>query len=410
MAFSRTTASIVAFLLAVLLGFSVFIQLNFGKTSVKQIQAFLSFGSQGINGADFMVKVEFALLVVTLPILFLLSLFFTNISVGYQGSLVFLGVLMTATLFSILSTFSIDADSKNSSESYRDYRDAIVSEDQIMANGSSIVHIFVEGMPPKLLFSGVSNTKNQDLLIDAIGESSIFGAVKSVKSGGTIAGMASSMCGTSFLPREFSDRKGGNFLFSQMECISDVTFSAGYSNLFLGAASGDFQSKREFLEAHNVEVLERSTWLSIGSPSADSWGQSVHDDRILSHSRAAVNSLVNSGDRFYVSVLTLDTHYPYYLSDSCLQDANFSSTDAAEAYECSTQLVVDFIGWLNENLATPTLLVIQGDHAPGFGLATGDEVLFLAGCLGGSFSANSVLPSSTSEIRDSILEYSISCR
>lgn len=398
-----------------LIGFSAFIHLNFGATSPQQVVTVISFGLEGIAGLGTMLKLEFFLLVMALPISTSLAILNAHSLARGRVAPIALALLLLVATAAVGGTFTSGVNSERTQQEEGSQQGegspttSHPTDAQIAQFGTNIIHVFIEGMPPSLVFDSGESTRLQERLHEAVGSNSLAVPVNAGAISATIDGMASSMCGVTSLPPGFSDAGSANFLLTHGTCISDVLSSGGYTNLFLGAASGEFQLKQMFMEAHGFLVLERSTWQDIGTPSTNSWGQSINDDRLFSHARAAVNSLQTFEEKYYLVVLSLDTHYPYYLSEECSQRSSLIATGREAAYDCSVEQVERFIAWLRSNLVSPTTLVIQGDHPPPHGASSTTDVMLLAACLGGGGVADTGAPRNTTDIRAFVLELSIRC-
>lgn len=354
-----------------------FLKLNFGTVSWSELVSYLSLGGNGIAGADLLVKIEFVLMVLLLPgfIGFALSVAPLN----YRQRLVTAVALGSVTLFVLLTlspqTYISEATVKD--EGSVEVRDTYTLDpDASLAN---VIHIFVESLPPELSISGEPNREAQDKILRSLGNDSITGSVVAGRVGGTVSAVMSAMCGTSDLPEGYLDSQSNEFMLQNIDCLPEKSHRLGFENIFLQGASGEFQAKEDLLAANGFSVLEKETWLSIGATEISSWGQTIHDDRLMSHSQALANRLLSDRVSFYLSVLTLDSHSPHYIPESCQTQMGDTSRDLA-SYLCSANSVASFIDWYRLTSETATLLVVQGDTPPDSSLTKNSDIFFAYAC------------------------------
>jgi phosphoglycerol transferase len=97
---------------------------------------------------------------------------------------------------------------------------------------------------------------------------------------------------------------------------------------------------------------------------------------MLVHARDTLRSLRNSGSPFMLTLLTLDTHNPPGIFDTCATD---DMVREATALKCSMRAVAGFIADLNaQGYLEDTVVVVMTDHLK----ATGETVDYRA-ALGG---------------------------
>lgn len=190
------------------------------------------------------------------------------------GWALLLTILSGLTLFAAQATFTLTSTTEKTLRAQGVQTQPVTRdfEEQLELHGSSIIHVFIESMPATLALEGVDSDKFQSRIRESLGGDALLSAVEAPSSATTLEGLASSMCGTQPVGFEETGGSDGPKFKDDFECISSISSAAGYENLFLQAASGEFQSKREFLEDRHFLVLDRSTWLGIGSSAPGSWG------------------------------------------------------------------------------------------------------------------------------------------
>lgn len=363
-----------------------FILLNFGKITLGELSLFLSLGSSALVGADLLVIVEFLLLVVALPMSVAFSIVVGGNHLVYPNHPNRL-ITLSFTLFAILSwALAFDVPLENSQDNHLQRS----PNQPTQPNGlyepgrtptANVIHIFVESLSSDLISDGKESTRVQSALRLALGQNHVYSSIPANDIGGTIAGISSSLCGVDAGKEDFLNEESGHYLFSNLDCTSDVLAGSGYKNIFFGGASGEFQSKSKFLEEHEFRVFDRGTWLAIGAPEPFAWGQTIHDDRLFSHGRALAQGLLVEREPFFLMALTLDSHYPYYVPNSCeIGPEGISKME--RSYLCSASSVISFISWFKSTTSDPTMIVIQGDTPPPMGISSSPDIFFAATCHG----------------------------
>ena len=228
-------------------------------------------------------------------------------------------------------------------------------------NGVNVIHIFFESLATDI--KGVGGREIADELSSVFSWSSVALVEQESEHTHTIAGMVASLCGNKFDTLNFLDNNHPSYLHSNSECVSDFTSASGYRNVYLGGADLSFQNKGDFLEEHRFETLGKSDWEFLAEPQMTSWGQGLHDSRLFRRAKSQVRSLVSSAQPYYLTILTLDTHYPYYKDPLCPIAGN--PNDSTASYTCTLNALTDFIYWLESyGVLENTVVIVQGDHLP----------------------------------------------
>lgn len=190
-------------------------------------------------------------------------------------------------------------------------------------------------------------------------------------SGWTIAGLVASMCGvplTTAQGDENSMDRMGAFLPGAV-CLGDYLKQQGYSNHYLGGASGQFAGKGRFLASHGFDEVHDLDWFrqqkKIGRLHYSAWG--VHDDVLLDSAYRRFEQLSRAGTPFMLTTLTMDTHHPAgHLPVACKGERYQSAhgdIGLLNALKCSDRLVSRLVERIQ---ASPhgkdTLIVVSSDH------------------------------------------------
>ena len=188
--------------------------------------------------------------------------------------------------------------------------------------------------------------------------------------GWTMAGIASTQCGIPL--KESGDASSTDIGAGQEQylggvtCLGDVLQNHGYTNTFLGGANSSFAGKDTFLRSHGyTEDKGLEDWRAAGEPAENfrsDWGLS--DERLMAHAKDEVDRLhaesERTGQPFNLSMLTLDTHEPVHVYDSCDVD---TQNQVTSVFACSMTQVAGFVEHMkSQGYLEDTSVVIMGDH------------------------------------------------
>ena len=206
---------------------------------------------------------------------------------------------------------------------------------------------------------------------EAEGWRSVSGLRQYEGGGWTMAGLVSTQCG---IPLKGSGSAGGENdigggmgeYLGGVTCLGDVLQEHGYTNAFLGGANSSFAAKDVFLRTHGyTEDKGLQDWRAAGEPPENfrgDWGLS--DERLMAHAKDEVDRLHADSERtgkpFNLSMLTLDTHEPVHVYDSCSVD---TQNEVTSVFACSMTQVAGFVQHMKDRgYLEDTSVVIMGDH------------------------------------------------
>jgi phosphoglycerol transferase len=182
----------------------------------------------------------------------------------------------------------------------------------------------------------------------------------------TIAGIVATQCGVPLRVVSYYDVKprevGRRTFLPGATCLGDILKQHGYRNVFLGGAPLSFSGKGQFLKDHGYQVAYgRDEWRKeVAAPQAYSeWG--LHDDELFAQAKVKLRELHQSGRRFNLTLLTLDTHNPRgFKSPDCVRRGIRSFEDMIE---CVSHQTADFVRHIERSgYLKDTQVVIVGDH------------------------------------------------
>ncbi|WP_312953099.1 phosphatidylglycerol--membrane-oligosaccharide glycerophosphotransferase [Superficieibacter sp.] len=185
----------------------------------------------------------------------------------------------------------------------------------------------------------------------------------------TIAGMVASQCGIPlFAPFEGNASASVSSFFPQNICLGDILKNSGYENYFMQGANLRFAGKDVFLKSHGFDHLYGAEELktTVADPTyRNDWG--FYDDTVLDETWKKFEALSQSGKRFSLFALTVDTHHPDgFISRTCTRKSypyEGKPNQSFSAVSCSQQHVAALIKKIQ---ASPwyknTVIVVSSDH------------------------------------------------
>lgn len=185
----------------------------------------------------------------------------------------------------------------------------------------------------------------------------------------TIGGIVASQCGLPlFTPAGLGNNTDvtSDFFASQI-CLGDILKNSGYENYFYQGAELRFANKDKFFQAHNIEHiygLSESEYKDDLSYQND-WG--LYDNIVLDQVWKKFTELSESGKRFALFTLTLDTHPPHgYIANECKTqhyDLNGTSDSTFDAVLCSQRQIARLLkNIMQSKWAKNTIVVVSSDH------------------------------------------------
>lgn len=199
----------------------------------------------------------------------------------------------------------------------------------------------------------------------------IQGASIAPACGWTIAGLVAESAG---LPLKYYtyepgtlglNNKGDEFacLLPGATTIGDILEDAGYRNVFMAGSDFVFGGRTVYYTQHgNYEIFDLITAREKGLIEPDylvGWG--FEDEKLYEFAKVKLTELASTSQPFNFSMLTVDTHAPFYQCRLCPQDIE---EHHAKVLACSSAQLDSFISWCKEQpFYENTTIAIMGDHA-----------------------------------------------
>lgn len=181
----------------------------------------------------------------------------------------------------------------------------------------------------------------------------------------TLASQVAVFCGVPF-KTQFRDRLGvqTDSFMPNAVCVPDLLKRAGYKTVFAKGAYKEFVGTDSFAREHHFdEIWGRDELIEHGYASAQDIGLSqwgINDKVFFEFARKKLTELSRNDDPFFLSLTTLDTHFPNgYLNEGCFQKYG----DIRDAIMCSDKIIFDFVEWCRQQpFFENTVIFIIGDH------------------------------------------------
>lgn len=376
-------------ILSCTIGALIWTDFRFGKVNIEQILSTLFIGGGGPFNADLILIIE--LIVVILLSVAIPLIFYKRFIKSKLSQYIFLLALTTMSILAINSSF------QTASTEFKNINDLKISNKSITNNNEyfnknladlyipitlkmikppisekrNLVLIYVESLETAYRDENLFN-KNllSDLdLIEGIEfkkYEQIFGT------GWTMGAIVATQCGVPLRPSQDvikfikGDGLDGNTLGESSDtflrgfiCLGDILKNNGYTNVFLGGASGNFGGKHKFFKSHGYdETFGREEWSSMGEKTMNFWG--LYDDRLFELAKNKINELNSKNKLFNLTILTVDTHHPLgFLNPTC--KVTFPKANFENIVECNIKLVSEFVKYIIANYPNTDIVVI-GDH------------------------------------------------
>lgn len=185
--------------------------------------------------------------------------------------------------------------------------------------------------------------------------------------GFTIGALVASQCGIpSIAPSRVEHRGGTETYLGGAKCLGDLLSEAGYDLTYYGGASSRYSGKGLFYRSHGFDEVQGFHGLKprIENPKyRNGWG--LYDDSLLGLVYDRFIELSEKQKPFGIFSLTIDTHPPGYLSQTCEQNGvqYKRKNKILSAIHCSDWLVADFVQKIRQSpYGENTVIAIMTDH------------------------------------------------
>ncbi|WP_299976308.1 sulfatase-like hydrolase/transferase [uncultured Pseudoteredinibacter sp.] len=185
--------------------------------------------------------------------------------------------------------------------------------------------------------------------------------------GWTIGGMTASLCGIPLVaPSHHNSMSGMSTFLKGATCLGDVLSKQGYELNYMAGAKLSFAGKGKFFSGHGfnkVEGLEELGPKLLDASYISTWG--LYDDTLLDLLFQRYLSLSQTGRKFALFSLTLDTHAPRGHAARSCEDKLYGDgkNQILNAVKCTDLLVSQFVEKIEASpYSENTVIVLMSDH------------------------------------------------
>lgn len=179
--------------------------------------------------------------------------------------------------------------------------------------------------------------------------------------GWSIAGIVASQCGVPLIVRfgmgNIIGSLGDNFLSSAV-CLSDIFSLQGYNTAFLKDGALQFAGFGNFTKAHRIALAHGfEHWETMGYRTGNPFG--LDDDILFSKAKQFVVSKLKKKQKFYLFMLTANTHGSKgWLDSYCRKSGRHNFQGIVQ---CAAEETRDFLQFIFQHDPNAIVLV-TGDH------------------------------------------------
>jgi len=181
----------------------------------------------------------------------------------------------------------------------------------------------------------------------------------------TLAANVATFCGVP-IRTQLRDRLGPEtekFLPNAV-CLPDMLHDLGYHNVFVKGAyitfvgTDIFVGEHHFDEIYGRDELIEQNYAAPEDIKMEEYG--INDVKMFEFAKQKISELAANNKPFFISLQTLDTHFPHgYVQPFC----EIKYGDTLDAVKCSDKIIYDFVKWCQtQDFYKDTIIVVIGDH------------------------------------------------
>ncbi len=237
---------------------------------------------------------------------------------------------------------------------------------QPVENPKNIILIFMESME-KSFSDEVFWGENLIPELSKLAQNHLtFQGYKSVNgTNWTLASQVATLCGVP-LKMYLRDRLGQKTekFMPKAVCLTDFLKNYGYYTVFAKGCYKEFAGTNIFTEEHHFdEIYGQDELIEKNYAKTDDIGIrgfGINDEVFFSFAKEKIASLSKKKEPFFISLTSLDTHFPKgFVNKNC----SIKYNDIRDAIKCSDKIIADFIHWcLKQKFMKDTIIIAVGDH------------------------------------------------
>ena len=351
----------------------------YGSSDYDAILFHIEYGLQGANIFDYPIDIGVCISILLSNLLIIFYIFSkkstinvhknrsfhkSHIFLGYISLLLFVLFNPSFKSFTQYLTTSIKPTKTNSNSFQQEYQTKVSSNPNKPLN---FIYIYLESFE-RIYFD---NNLYPDLLpgLSKIEDNSVSftNLTQTTGAGWTIAGMVASQCGIPlFAASGPNGTKNYDKFLPDAVCVGDILKKNRYNLSFLGGSALSFTGKGNFYNDHGfAKVIGKQSLKSKYHDKHDysRWG--LNDDKLLDEAYHEYITLSKKPNPFGIFLITLGTHNPGYLSQSCSKNIFYGDEEdkLLNAVKCTDKIVSDFVYKIRTSEhSSNTMIVIASDH------------------------------------------------
>ena len=380
---------LILFLSIHLFMFTEWLHRYFGKVDFEQILIFLNFGTRGLLNTDEYVIEKYLQLCFYFPISVCILIFFSfyflkkrnfnlvnNIIKKKYFILFPLFLISFAYFFQVLEIKRQFDNSKNSDFIKINYKKPDLKKIKKQEK-KDLLLIYLESFNESFSINKkLSKSALDNLNFINFNSTKINNFYETPYNNYTIGAIVSSQCGLpqkpiGLLDARFDKRKGKHLVdiyglksfLPKALCLGDLLEYNNYKNIFINSINPSFQAMDIFFKDHGYqEIFGKKYFSKRGYTNFDSWGGGVNDRVIFEETIKIIDELKLKNQRFNITLLTTDTHYPGYHDKKCISKFSIKKPDLNSAVHCTSHYLYKMVAEIKQKYSESINIVIVGDH------------------------------------------------
>ena len=237
--------------------------------------------------------------------------------------------------------------------------------------------VYLESFSEEFInFKNVTKKSKEFLNYKNLDTSRVNNFYETVYNNYTIGSIVSSNCGLpqkpiGILDTRFKERKGDHLVdvFGLKKflpgaiCLGDILKYNNYKNIFINSMNPSFQAMDIFFSDHNYDtIIGKKYFEEKGYDDFTSWGNGVNDRILFEDTSKLIEELKNKNQKFNITLLTTDSHYPGYFDKNCIENKRLIKKDLSFTINCTAKHLYNFINNLKKKYGESIIIIVVGDH------------------------------------------------
>ena len=381
---------VIFFLSIHLFMFTEWLHRYFGKVDFEQISIFFNFGVRGLLNTEEYVIEKYLELCLYFP-LFILSIILLSSSIIKKKvknlRIIYLLdkiIILNYFLFIISIIFlfqNLNLKQKIENLSYSDFIEKNYVPPKLTQikkdKQKDLLVVYLESFNEEFTnFKNVTKKSKDFLNFKNLNTSKVNNYYETAYNNYTIGSIVSTSCGLpqkpiGILDTRFRERKGSHIVdvFGLKKflpgaiCLGDILKYNDYKNIFINSISPSFQAMDIFFRDHNYDtIIGKKYFKEKGYNDFTSWGKGVNDRILFEDTLKIIDKLKKKNQKFNITLLTTDSHYPGYFDNKCIENEKIVKKDLSFTINCTAKHLYNFINDLKKKYGESIIIIVVGDH------------------------------------------------